>query len=62
MNKAFLAVAAMLAAGTAAAGFFRVENRGEGGWWVVDPDGKDTFILGVDHVKYEGHWCQGLRI
>jgi len=57
----FLAALAAAAAARAATGFFGVENRGDDGWWVVDPSGKDTFVLGVDHVKYEGHWCEKLK-
>ena len=42
-------------------GFYGVERRANGDWWVVDPEGRDTFILGVDHVRYEGHWCEKLN-
>ena len=56
------AVAAALMQCTAgqATGFYRVEHRGGDSWQVVDPQGNDTFILGIDHVKYTGHWCEKL--
>ncbi|MDZ7617479.1 MAG: hypothetical protein U1E05_10770, partial [Patescibacteria group bacterium] len=42
-----------------ATGFFRVEQR-DGRWWAIDPLGRDCVVLGVDHVSYQGHWCQAL--
>ena len=41
-----------------ATGFFRVVQRGDGRWWVIDPLGRGMVLLGVDHVKYQGHWSQ----
>ena len=35
-------------------GFFTVRMRNDGRWTLVDPDGKDFFIRGVDHLRYEG--------
>ena len=61
MKKSSLLLSVLCSATAAFGGFYKVENCGERGWWVVDPSGKDTFILGVDHVKYEGHWCEKLN-
>ena len=40
-----------------ATGFFRVVEK-DGRWWVVDPLGRGTVLLGVDHVTYWGHHSQ----
>lgn len=40
-------------------GFFHVEQRGKT-WWVIDPLGRGFVPLGVDHVQYNGHWCETL--
>lgn len=45
----------------AAEGFFRLENRGGDRWELVGPDGNDTFLRGIDHVVYHGHWCDKLK-
>jgi hypothetical protein len=42
-----------------ATGFFRVERR-DGKWWSFDPLGRGFVPLGVDHVRYTGHWCESL--
>lgn len=42
-----------------AAGFFRPVEV-DGRWWVVDPEGKPFFIVGTDHIRYGGHWCEKL--
>ena len=34
-------------------GFYRAEKDGSGGWRLVDPAGRPTVWLGVDHVKYK---------
>ncbi len=47
-----------------ATGFFRVEEIEENGvkrWWVIDPKGRGMVLLGIDHVKYHGHWCEKLN-
>ena len=41
-----------------ATGFFRVVQRPDGRWWAIDPLGRGTVLMGVDHVRYEGHWSQ----
>ncbi|MDY0169734.1 MAG: hypothetical protein RBS80_24535, partial [Thermoguttaceae bacterium] len=43
-----------------ATGFFRVEKQ-DGRWWAIDPLGRGCIVLGVDHVSYNGHWCQALN-
>ncbi|NOX54265.1 MAG: hypothetical protein GXP27_07440, partial [Planctomycetes bacterium] len=40
-------------------GFFRTEQI-DGRWWVIDPKGRAFYIIGTDHVRYQGHWCQKL--
>ena len=41
-----------------ATGFFRVVQRPDGRWWAIDPLGRGTVLMGVDHVRYNGHWSQ----
>jgi hypothetical protein len=43
-----------------ARGVFQVWKSDDGRWWAVDPLGRGTVILGVDHVRYQGHWCEAL--
>ena len=43
-----------------ATGFFRVEQKPDGRWWAIDPLGRGTVLLGVDHVTFWGHWCEKL--
>jgi len=40
------------------AGFYRVENGADGAWRLIDPSGKPTIWLGVDHVKFNGFRCE----
>jgi len=40
-----------------ATGFFRVVEK-DGRWRVIDPLGRGMVLLGVDHVKYQGHYSQ----
>ena len=40
-----------------ATGFFRVVEK-DGRWRVIDPLGRGMVLLGVDHVKYQGHPSQ----
>ena len=42
--------------GFPATGFFRMAQCAAGRWWAIDPLGRKTVLLGVDHVKYGGHW------
>ena len=42
-----------------ATGFFRVEKLSDGRWWVIDPKGRGTVVLGVDHVQSRGHGSAG---
>ena len=39
-------------------GFFRVVQRADGRWWAIDPLGRGVVLMGVDHVRYGGHWSQ----
>ena len=39
-------------------GFYRTRRDGGGRWWVVDPSGRDTVLVGVDHVRHMGWWCE----
>lgn len=48
-------VCAVLAA---QAGFYRTTQSGDGTWRIVSPDGRETFLSGVDHVKWTGHRCE----
>ena len=40
-----------------ATGFFRLVVK-EGRWRVIDPLGRGMVLLGIDHVKYQGHYSQ----
>ena len=44
-----------------ATGFFRVLRKDDR-WWVIDPHGRGTVLLGVDHVTYWGHYSQRARV
>ena len=37
-------------------GFFRVMKCDDGKWWTIDPLGRRTAPLGVNHVSYQGQW------
>ena len=41
-----------------ATGFFRVVKKDDGRWWTIDPLGRGIVLLGVDHVRYHGHYSQ----
>lgn len=41
-------------------GFFRVVQKPDGRWWTIDPLGRGIVLLGVDHVTFQGHWCEKL--
>ena len=43
------------------AAFFTVVQTGTDGWSFVDPSGRPFYVRGVDHVRYDGHWCGKLR-
>ena len=53
-----LLVVAAVSASANNAGFYRVEREGAGAWRLVDPVGKPTVWLGVDHVKFNGFRCE----
>lgn len=42
-----------------ATGFFRVEQC-DGIWWAFDPHGRGFIPLGIDHVRYDGMYCETL--
>lgn len=54
--------AAATAAESAAPGFYGVRQDGAGRWWIVAPDGRDVFLRGIDHVSWNGHWCEALGV
>lgn len=39
-------------------GFFHTENR-DGIWWLVNPQGRRTLSIGVDHISYYGDRLKG---
>ena len=41
----------------AATGYFHMARK-DGRWWAIDPLGRGTVLLGVDHVTYWGHASQ----
>ena len=41
-----------------ATGFFHVVKKDDGRWWTIDPHGRGIVLLGIDHVRYQGHWSQ----
>ena len=43
-----------------ATGFFRVVQKPDGRWWMIDPLGRGIVLLGADHVTFHGHWCEKL--
>ena len=48
----------LLAVDVYAAGFYRAEKDGSGGWRLIYPSGRPTVWLGVDHVKFNGFRCE----
>ena len=44
-----------------AGGFWRIATDGSGVSWAVAPDGATTFLRGVDHANWNGHWCEALK-
>ena len=43
-------------------GAYRVRKDDAGRWWVVDPDGRDMFLRGIDHANWNGHFCEALGV
>ena len=41
--------------------FWRVKRSDNGKWWAVSPEGKETFLRGVDHAVWDGHNCEALN-
>ena len=42
-------------------GFYRLQNDDGDRWWVVDSRGCSVVLRGVDHVNWNGPWCEELR-
>jgi len=68
-NKAislFASVLAMVAVHSIHAddggGFCRVRQGDGGRWWLVDPNGRDMFLRGIDHANWNGHFCEALGV
>lgn len=51
----YVPVGVISASVSRATGHFRIEERPGGGWRTIDPHGNETFLRGVDHVRYVGH-------
>lgn len=45
---------------TKGTGYFSTYRDHSGRWWLVDPEGKPFFDVGVDHCNYNAHYCQAL--
>ena len=39
-------------------GFWHTMRDVDGRWWMVTPDGRKTMLLGADHVRHMGWWCE----
>ena len=61
LAAAVMAAAASNVFGLPATGFYRIDRRDDGRWWVVSPDGSDTFMRGIDHANWNGHFCEALN-
>ena len=53
-----LALSATFVTNAADVGFYRARRAAAGAWRLIDPDGKPTVWLGVDHVKFDGFRCE----
>ena len=42
--------------------WYRARKDDAGRWWVVDPDGRDIFLRGIDHANWNGHFCEALGV
>jgi hypothetical protein len=40
-------------------GFFHT-GQIDGRWWLIDPTGQAFYMIGTDHARYTGHWCESL--
>lgn len=40
-----------------ATGFFRLEQKEDGRWWIIDPEGNGFVSFAIDHCNYRGHYC-----
>ena len=61
-----LAALAALSYGPAVAdegsGFCRIRQDADGRWWLVDPNGRDMFLRGIDYANWNGHFCEALGV
>ena len=60
MLSAALCAAALAQASTPAS-FWCIDTDDTGVSWAVAPDGAKTFLRGVDHANWNGHWCEALK-
>ena len=50
-----------VSAASAATGFWGVSQDADGRWWAIAPNGEATFLRGVDHANWNGHYCEALK-
>ena len=55
------AIAGGISAISAATGFWSLSQDTDGRWWAVSPAGEATFLRGVDHANWNGHYCEALK-
>ena len=59
--RRFAALCAVLytipAVASSATGFYSIGKTPAGAWRLADPQGRDAYLAGVDHVKWQGHGC-----
>ncbi|MBR4613264.1 MAG: hypothetical protein IKO40_11190 [Kiritimatiellae bacterium] len=55
------AIAGGISAISAATGFWHLSQDADGRWWAVSPAGEATFLRGVDHANWNGHYCEALK-
>ena len=41
--------------------FWHLSQDADGRWWAVSPAGEATFLRGVDHANWNGHYCEALK-
>ena len=71
---AAMCAAAVVAEPSSPESFWRVSQDSNGVWWAISPvsraadssaaeeGGKATFLRGIDHVSWRGHWCEALGV
>ena len=53
--------AAAVARADSPASFWRIATDDTRVSWAVAPDGAKTFLRGIDHANWNGHWCEALK-